>query len=132
MKKLVLFTVVMASLFYMTRTDAGCLFSACPSEKIQCPEGEFMGDDGKCYSCHADEGIWVHCLEYEELEKLCPNRVRGYCGISYLKCPAHHELVGKYCEPECPDGYVRDNDKFKDRGYNTACCKDGKCRVTEY
>ena len=132
MKKLALFIITISCFLCITETKAGCLFSDCPSEKVHCPKGEFMGDDGKCYSCDIDKEIWAHCLEFEELEKICPNRVRGYCGISYLKCPAHHELVGKYCEYECPAGYVRDNEKYKDIGYNTACCNDEGCLIDHH
>jgi len=129
MKKIMLLAITLSSLFFITQTNAGCLWEGeCPTEKVQCPKGEFMGDDGKCYSCDIDKNIGVYCLGFKELEKICPNRVFGVCGSSYLNCPSNYELVGKNCQRKCPAGYVKSKQP-KELGYRFAimCCKDDVC-----
>ena len=133
MKKLALFIITISCFLCITETKAGCLFKGeCPAKKVQCPQGEFMGDNGKCYSCDIDEDIGVWCLGFEELEKICPNRVFGECGHSYLACPANYELVEKNCQRKCPAGYVKSNEPQK-LGYRfaTECCKDDVCEFTK-
>ena len=115
MKKTMIFILVLPLI-----ANASCPVSnECPEKEIICLENEFMGDDGKCYSCNIDKSISISCIGFEQLEKICPNRVREFCQYSALKCRDAYEYAGNYCRIKCDEGYTR-NKEWK-------CCKDDVC-----
>ena len=89
-----------------------------------CPKGEFMGDDGKCYSCDVDKSISYSCIGFKKLEEACPNRLIEMCGGTVLKCPENQEPVNKLCTPKCDAGFTRNE-------YG-ACCNNDGCNLDEW
>lgn len=130
MKKVMILTLVLGCL-YSGISKAGCpidyikegvLPPPCPS--ITCPKGEFMGDDGKCYSCDVDKSISYFCIGFKKLEKACPDRLIEMCGGTVLKCPENQEPVNKICTPKCDKGFTRNE--------HGACCTNDYCILDEY
>jgi len=53
-------------------------------EKLICPNGSFMGDDRKCYSCDINDEITVWHLK-DSITDICPNRRFDSCkGTTFL------------------------------------------------
>ena len=122
MKKILVLGLIMGGLFPST-LNAGCIMPICPSEPVVCPQNKFMGDDGTCYDCNDKRRISVNCIGGKRaVEKICPNRKNGSCGISVLECSPNEDLVENECILKCNKGFVRNEQ-------GVCCNTNGECFV---
>ena len=61
---------------------------------IQCTEGTFTGNNGKCYSCDEEQNINVSNVSHEGCEQ-CPDTRNQYNSYCVPKCPADAPLRGR-------------------------------------
>lgn len=73
--------------------------------KEVCKSGEFLGNDGVCYSCDIDKSIKFADLTFDKFLKICPDRYAEGCGYTVANCPKGSTPVkkGNYCDTNCPD-----------------------------
>ena len=74
-----------------------------------CSDNEFMGDNGKCYSCDTPEEVKYECIGYEQFRKKCPTRPIIGCGFSVKECPEEFTLKDYRCVRKCPKDSNGDN-----------------------
>jgi len=77
----------------------------CSGRKLSCRPNYLPSIDGQCYRCDYPKVIWPECGVL--VRELCPKRLVGGDGGSYLQCPEDREFLNDRCLLKCPKGFHR-------------------------